>query len=152
MPIRIDNKQFVADVAAFAEMGKERMEDTMRTALSDMINDMQKREKDGGRMRVDTGFLRASGRGQIGSMPSGPSQKPADAPTGQYTGIYDNWNGKALVPTLYNMKLGDTFYWGWVAAYAPVREVYDLFMDGALQNWQGYVNTAVKKATDAKRT
>ena len=37
---------------------------------------------EGGRMRVDTGFLRASGQLSFNGMPTGPSIKPADAAPG----------------------------------------------------------------------
>lgn len=139
------DKSFSASVDAFVQQSKERMEVMQRFALADMINDMQLTTEKGGLMRVDTGFLRASGRGSLESWPSGNGVKPADAPVGQYTGIYDDYDGTALNAVLIDMKLGDTFYWGWIADYASTREVYDGFMDAALQNWQIYVNTAVKR-------
>lgn len=134
----------VADIESFITESEDRMLAVMRGSLRDMIEDMQKKRADGGRMRVDTGFLRASGRGALDGWPSGNGQKPADAPTGQYTGVYDNWEGSSLNVVLLDMKLGDTFYWGWVANYAPTREVYDGFMDAPIQNWQGYVNKRVE--------
>ena len=130
-----------ADIEDFVVKSNERLLSVMRGSLRDMIEDMQTPVKKGGRMRVDTGFLRASGRGSLEGFPSGVGEKPADAPTGQYTGIYDNFDGTALNAVLLNMELGDTFFWGWVARYAPLREIYDGFMDTALQNWQGYVTT-----------
>ena len=130
-----------ADIEDFVVKSNERLLSVMRGSLRDMIEDMQTPVKKGGRMRVDTGFLRASGRGSLEGFPSGVGEKPADAPTGQYTGIYDNFDGTALNAVLLNMELGDTFFWGWVARYAPLREIYDGFMDTALQNWQGYVSS-----------
>jgi hypothetical protein len=130
----------VADIEAFVKESEARMLAVVRLSLDDMINDMQTPTAKGGRMRVDTGFLRASGRGSLEGFPAGPNQKPAGAQTGQYTGHLDTYDGSALNAVLLNMKLDDTFYWGWVAAYAPTREVYDGFMDTAIQNWQSYVN------------
>ena len=84
----------------------------------------------GGRMRVDTGFLRASGIGQVGSMPTGPSVKPADAKPGQY-----NWANDGVTAALATVKYGDTFYFGWTANYARYRELYDGFMEASLMQW-----------------
>lgn len=141
----------VADLTAIIDRTEQKMNDVIVQSLAGMINDMQTPTKKGGRMRVDTGFLRASGRASLQGFPSGNGQKPADAPTGQYTGIYDDYDGSALNAVLLTMKPGDTFYWGWVANYAPVREVYDGFMDTALQNWQGYVDDAVRVVNKGAR-
>ena len=129
-----------ADIADFVQKSDARMLAVVRNSVRDMVEDMQVPTAKGGRMLVDTGFLRATGRAAIGSMPSGPNQKPAGAQTGQYTGHLDTYDGTALNAVLLNLKLGDTFFWGWTAAYAPVREIYDGFMDIPIQNWQNYVN------------
>ena len=134
---------FSAQVDSFVRETKERMLVMSQYALSDMIEDMQVPTKKGGRMRVKTGFLRASGRGAIGNWPEGNGVRPADAQPGQY-----GWDGQSLNAVLLDMKLGDTFYWGWVANYGAVRELYDGFMEAPLQNWQGYVNSAVKRVKD----
>lgn len=133
-------QSLVADIEEFVRQSEDRMLAVVRGSLRDMVEDMQTPTAKGGRMRVDTGFLRASGRASLEGFPSGPNQKPPGAPTGQYTGALDTYDGTALNAVLLSLKLDDTFYWGWVAAYAPVRELYDGFMDTALQNWQGYVN------------
>lgn len=130
-----------ADIEDFVVKSNDRLLAVMRGSLRDVVEDMQTPTGKGGRMRVDTGFLRASGRASLEGFPTGNGVQPANAPTGQYTGIYDDWTGDSVNAVLLNMELGDTFFWGWVARYAPVREIYDGFMDTALQNWQGYVNT-----------
>jgi hypothetical protein len=128
-----------ADIADFVAKSDARLLAVVRNSVRDMVEDMQTPTGKGGRMRVDTGFLRASGRAAIGSVPSGPNQKPAGAPTGQYTGALDTYDGTALNAVLLDLQIGETFFWGWTAAYAEVREVYDGFMDTAIQNWQNYV-------------
>lgn len=125
-----------ADIQKFVTKSDERLLAVMRGSLRDMVNDMQTTVREGGRMRVDTGFLWNSGGASLDGYPTGVSKRPEDAIAGQYA-----WNVSSLDAVLLNMKLGDTFFWGWVAEYAPVRETYDGFMDTALQNWQGYVNT-----------
>lgn len=134
-----------ADIDAFVRKSEDRLKAMYRYAISDMVNDMQTPVAKGGRMRVDTGFLRASAGASLEGMPSGNGQKPADAPTGQYTGAYDNFNVSSVTAVVANMNLGDTMYFGWVANYAPVRNTYDGFMDLPLQDWQGYVDRAVAK-------
>lgn len=141
-------QSFSATMNAWVKETEQRMLAVIQTAALDMVNDMQTPTAKGGRMRVDTGFLRASGRGAIGQMPSGPSQQPEGAPVGQYTGIYDDFDGYPLGAVIQDLKLGDTFYFGWTAAYAPVRNTYDGFMDTAIQNWQRYIDLAAKKVSD----
>ena len=136
---------FAAQIEEWVRETEQRMLATVQIAVQDLIKDMQTPVTKGGRMRVDTGFLRASGRASLTGWPSGPSQKPADAPTGQYTGIYDDFDAYPLGAVLLDLKLGDTLYFGWVAGYATVRNTYDGFMDIPVQNWQGYVNTAMRK-------
>lgn len=136
---------FAATIEEWVKETEARALAVTRDALNVMVNDMQQRTTDGGRMRVDTGFLRASGRAALGTMPSGPSQQPPGAPVGQYTGIYDDWDGQPLLAVLFDMNLGDTFFWGWTAAYAPVRNTYDGFMDTAVQNWQGYIDSSTNR-------
>lgn len=141
-------KSFSATISDWVRETEERMLATVQIAAQDLITDMQTPVAKGGRMRVDTGFLRASGRASLEGWPSGPSQKPEDAPVGQYTGIYDDFDAYPLGAVLLDMRLGDTLYFGWVAAYAPVRNTYDGFMDIPLQNWQGYIDRAAKKVSD----
>ncbi len=121
---------FTADVTQIVNATNEKLLDVMRQSLKDVVENSQTPVSKGGKMRVDTGFLRASGRASLEGWPSGNGVRPADAQAGQY-----EWEGASLNATLIQMQLGDTFYWGWVANYAPVREVYDGFMDGSLQNW-----------------
>lgn len=139
---------FTATIEDWVKETEARMLAVTRDSLNVMINDMQQRDSDGGLMRVDTGFLRLTGKAALNTIPSGPSQKPKDAPVGQYTGVYDTWDGQTLLAVLMDMKLGDTFYWGWTAAYAPVRETYDGFMDRPMQNWQGYIDSSTNRLRD----
>ena len=94
----------------------------------------------GGDMPVDTGFLRASGAGSLEGMPSGPSSNPQKLP--------HKYSDNSVVSALANLKLGDTFYFGWTADYALKTNVRYGFMDKAIQNWQGYVT---KNAEDAAK-
>lgn len=116
----------------------------MRESLSETVEATQQPMREGGRMRIDTGFLRTSGRANLNGLPSGASIRPADARPGQYT-----YDGESVDATLRQMKFGDTFYFGWTADYAGVRELYDGFMGTALQNWQQTVNGVVMRVKKA---
>lgn len=119
-----------ADIEYFVQESEDRLLAVARASIQDVVLNMQEPVAKGGRMRVDTGFLRNSGAAAIGSMPSGESERPSDAKPGQY-----NWTEDRLVAVLANLKIGDTFYWGWTANYARYRELYDGFMEAALQQW-----------------
>lgn len=125
----------VADIESFITKSEDRLLAVMRGSLRDMVEDMQVPVAKGGRMRVDTGFLRNSGRAALDGFPSGNGVRPANAKPGQF-----NWDGQSLNATLLQMKLGDTFFWGWIANYAQVRELHDGFMAVSIQNWQAYVS------------
>lgn len=119
-----------ADLQQFTDNAEAKMLAVVRDSIVDVVKNAQTPTAAGGRMRVDTGFLQKSGAGAIGSMPSGEAVRPKSARKGQYS-----WNGDNLDLTVSKMKLGDTFYWGWTANYAAVRELYDGFLEGALINW-----------------
>ena len=118
----------------FVTVSEQRMLAVTRQSLQDVINDAQTPVAKGGRMRVDTGFLRASGQASIGTMPSGPVRPDPGAKPGQY--ITDE---NAVVLQLGSLQLGQTFFFGWSANYAKYRELYDGFLDAALQRWESIV-------------
>lgn len=142
---------FAADVSAMVDRTEQKMLDVMRASLNDLVVNMQTPVAKGGRMRVDTGWLRASGRASLEGMPSGQGARPSDAPVGQYTGVYDNFDGSALNAVLLDMEFGDTFYWGWVANYAQYRELYDGFMEASIQHWPRYVAFAIDTVNKGSR-
>lgn len=119
-----------ADIEDFVRETKERMEAVVRASLNDVVENAQTPVARGGKMRVDTGFLRASGRASIGGWPSGPNIKPTTAGPNSFS-----YDGEAVVATLSKLKLGDTFFFGWTANYAQYRELYDGFLESSLQNW-----------------
>lgn len=116
-------------------------------ALDNMINDMQLSRDKGGRMPVDTGFLRSTGIAALNAMPSGPSEQTEAmrAVSGQYTGQFDTWNGNQLEAVLVDLKLGDTFFFGWTAVYANAQDTYTGFMSLPVQNWQIYIDDATRE-------
>lgn len=129
-----------ADIEAFVRKSETRLLAVVRNSLQDVVTDVQTPMAEGGRMRVDTGFLRASGRAATDGFPSGPNIKPTGATANSI--VYD---GQSVTAVLLDLKLGETFYFGWTADYAAVRELHDGFLETAMQNWQQYVNTNSEK-------
>ncbi len=119
-----------ADIEDFVKTSEERMLTIMRQSIRDVHDNAQQSAKKGGRMRVDTGFLRASGKGSLSGMPTGPGRGESKVPNS-----YPYDEGAGVIAALSKMKFGDTFYFGWTANYARYRELYDGFLEGALQHW-----------------
>lgn len=124
-----------ADIEQFVLKSQQRLEAVVKNSIQDVTEMAQTPVAKGGRMRVKTGFLRASGRASTEGFPSGPSVRPADAQDNSY-----EYNGEAVNALLINMNLGDTFYFGWTANYAAIREMRDGFLETATQNWQQFIN------------
>lgn len=118
-----------ADIEDFVAVSEKRMLAIMRQSIQDTVDNAQVPVAKGGRMRVDTGFLRASGSGSLVGMPTGPGRGELTAPNSY------SYDGEPLVGVLGKMKFGDTFHFGWVANYARYRELYDGFLEAALRNW-----------------
>lgn len=120
-----------ADMQHIADVGEDRMLLVMKASLQDVSHEANLAAGKGGRMRVDTGFLRASAGASLSGMPSGQSEKPE----GAKPGMFPDDSGTSVAAALIDMELGDQFYFGWTAAYARYREIYDGFLEGAMQNW-----------------
>lgn len=91
---------------------------------------------EGGRMPVDTGFLRSSFSVSFNSMPTGPSR---GAPDGSYAAAEYTMQLAGFTP-------GVTIYGGWTASYAGKMEHRYGFARGAAQNWPLIVRQVVADA------
>tara|TARA_R110000851_G_scaffold66998_4_gene151134 strand:- start:1519 stop:1953 length:435 start_codon:yes stop_codon:yes gene_type:complete len=117
-----------------------------RRSIFDMIEDVQTPTQQGGRMRVDTGFLRISGLASLNSLPAGLGKGRKRAKN--EVGVLDEYSGNVgeqVNITLGKMEIGDAFYFGWTANYAVYREAFDGFLETGLQKWQSYVDENVRK-------
>lgn len=133
------NYTLVADVEEIIAVCEVRMTDMVRQSLQDMINDMQTPTAKGGKMRVKTGFLRASGQASLNGMPTGPSRPVTDGPS-NYRSPDEYSSVSSVSLALAQLEIGATFFFGWTANYARYREAYDGFLEAAIQNWRQYVN------------
>jgi hypothetical protein len=135
-------KNFEAQVTEIARKTQARILAVQRMSIQTAIDEMQTPVAKGGNMRVDTGFLRASGAMSLTGMPTGPSRNDASEPNS----VPYNEDTPAL--TLAKVQLGDRVYWGWTANYARYREYRDGFMRTVLQRWQRIVDGTVIKALE----
>jgi hypothetical protein len=122
--------EFEKQVTSWARKSEMRLEAVLKTAVQDMVEDAQTPRDKGGRMPVDTGFLRNSGNASINKLPSGGSSP----------------SNMSAVPMVINKaKIGDTIYFGWTANYAQYMEAKYAFMRLAAQRWGQFVKMAARR-------
>lgn len=90
---------------------------------------------EGGKMPVDTGWLRNSMKASLTGIPSGPGKGD---PKGSYS-----YDPAGVTLTIAGTKIGDTIYAGWTANYAVFMEFKYGFQRSAAQQWQGIVTQVV---------
>lgn len=124
---------FTAQIESFAAKSKAKIELVFKQSAQDVFEIAQRPVAKGGRMPVDTGFLRNS---FVAGLNGSTSLSGADA--------------YALV--IAGADLGDVVFGGWTAEYArhieygTSRMVGRHFALGAAQEWQRIVAANVEKA------
>lgn len=117
---------FTAQIKAFADRAKEKMEAVVKQSAQEVFSIAQTPKAQGGRMPVDTGFLRNS---LIASLNGSTVGGGADA----------------YVLAVAGAELGDTIFAGWTANYARFMEygtsktTANFFMLSAAQQWGAIV-------------
>lgn len=133
------NYNFTAQVDGIIAKTEKRMLALQRESIQRTVDDAQLPVAKGGRMRVDTGYLRASGQGSLTGMPTGTIRDK----TKDYK--VDPSGANSVVVELSKMDLGATFFFGWTANYAKYREAYDGYLEGAVQKWQQTVDAVTEE-------
>ena len=117
---------FTAQIKAFTDRAHEKLEAVVKQSAQEVFSIAQTPVAQGGRMPVDTGFLRNSLVAELnGATVSG--------------GV------DAYVLAVASMDLGDVVFGGWTANYARFQEYGAqgregrFFMLGAAQQWQAIV-------------
>lgn len=142
---------FGKQVAGYVETYKKRLRATAREATQETVAIATKPRAKGGRMRVDTGFLRASGVAAVGQMPSGPTTNEGntDYGDGEREGLPDKQvSGEPIAVTLlrWDPNTGKPLFYGFTANYARPREYKDGFLRGATELWPDTVDKAAREA------
>lgn len=129
---------FAAAVGDWCKGVEGAVEAIFKMSVQDVVGEMQKVRGAGGRMRIDTGFLRASLLGSTAAMPSiDPDARPVEGAS--YPA------GEQVELTIAGLALGQPFYAGYTASYAAAREYGargqppDAFVRTAAQGWQAIV-------------
>lgn len=117
---------FTAQIKAFADRTQEKIEAVVKQSAQEVFTIAQTPKAQGGRMPVDTGFLRNS---LIASLNGSTVGGGADA----------------YVLAVAGAELGDTIFAGWTASYARFMEYgtsktpANFFMLSAAQQWGAIV-------------
>lgn len=141
------NKDFGVKLDKIIANTEKKMFAVFKDSFQDLIEEASTPLSAGGKMRVDTGFLRSTGSGAINEIPEGESvgRKRNPGEIGVLS-EYSNYNFTSSLQTLLvKMRPEDTIYWGWSANYASVREFYDGFLISACQNWRTYVDNNTRR-------
>lgn len=123
---------FQAQVKAFADRAEEKLEAVIKKSAEEVFEIAQRPKAQGGRMPVDTGFLRNS---LVASLDGGTVGGGTEAYTLAISG----------------MELGQTIFGGWTAEYALHQEYGTAYMPGnfymlgAAQEWQSIVARNAEK-------
>lgn len=129
---------FQKQVQAQTRLVRRRMKAVRDQSTLDVVNRAQRKRTEGGRMRVDTGFLRSSGKARANQMPSGDNVNPGDETF--------KWDDEQLSRVLVENGLGNVIFFGWTANYARPREYEDSFLRLAVQKWGRIVDKNAKRA------
>jgi len=132
------------DIENFTKKYETRLKRVFGASVQELAEEANEPVGKGGRMRVDTGFLRSSLKGQRNTMPSGAGE-PTKGQTYSKTDSLDGAEESSLLAELLRWKAGDKFYLGWSANYARVREYKDGFVRYAAQRWEQIVKDNAKK-------
>lgn len=131
-------KSATATVASWVARSKKGLLAVRNESVKRLIQDAQLSDDKGGRMRIDTGFLRSSGQLSFTGMPTGPVRGETDAAPNQY-----NFDVSPIALKLAGAGLDDTLFFGWTAEYARYREWHDGFLRIAVQKWPNIVDSVV---------
>jgi hypothetical protein len=123
--------QFQAQIDDWVKTSEARMSAVVKTSAQKMGEEVTKPIPQGGRLPVDTGYLRASFSASVNSIPSGAGgTKFAMSP---------------IVLAIAKLKIGDRLIMGFGASYAKYMEARYAFVRSSVQNWPQYVKHSVSE-------
>lgn len=131
--------EFSASIASWVAKSEKLIEAVVKESSQRVVNEMQKSRASGGRIPVDTGFLRAS------LVPS--INVTAVTLRENAGGVVSGDPDSQVALKLAGMKLGDTFYAVYGANYAAAVNYGSQgrapagFVEGATSQWSTIVNS-----------
>lgn len=138
------NKKFTGVIDKFIVNTEELMLDVVKNSIQDLVEEATIPVKAGGKMPVDTAFLRKSGTGAINELPVGETEGRRRMP-GEVGELYESNPSEDVKSILAKLKLGDTFYYGWTARYAIYQEFKHGFLVSACAKWQNFIDNNIRK-------
>lgn len=129
-------RTFSAQVEDWVRKSKARSTAVFRESVSRVGEQAQTTVHEGGKMPIDTGFLRASYSVSLNGMPFGQSNNPG----GQFA-----YKQEPVDLTIAGAQVGDSIWGGWTANYAKFMEERYGFMRSAAQSWQQIVDGVVRE-------
>ena len=118
-------------IAEWVAKSQARLDAVWKTAAQDIAREVQTPRAKGGRMPVDTSFLRNSFAANINAKPSGNGNS--------------TYSEGPVSIVINRAKIGDTVVFGWNTNYAVYMEAKYSFVRHAAQNWQQIVIKAAQK-------
>jgi len=131
-------RSFSTAVDRWTRKSQNRASAIFRESAQRLVEEVQTPQAQGGRLPVDTGFLRASFRISLDGMPFGQNRNPGKQPFG--------YNPGEVSVRIAGAEVGDTIWGGWTAEYAPHMENRYAFLRMGAQNWGGIVRQVVAEA------
>lgn len=136
-------QKFTAQVHEIIRKNSRLMTMVAQESTQRLIHRAQVPKAKGGKMPVDTGFLRASGRLSLTGVPTGPVR--GDPNRGK-----DAYKSPDSVE-ISGFKLGRSIFWGWTAIYARRQELRNGFLSSPIRQWQKIVDGVVRDLRDRMR-
>lgn len=124
-------KSFKSQIDKWTTLSQNRMEAVFRQSAQDLGIEVNNPKAKGGKLPVDTGFLRASFGAQVNGTPKGSGT--------------NDFNPQALIVAIQRAVLGDEITFGYSANYAKKQEAVNGFIRLNVQEWPQIVTKAVKK-------
>lgn len=130
---------FTAQISNWVTKSERNIEAVVKESSQRVISTMQEPRASGGRMPVDTGFLRASLVPSLNIVTVSSRENPD-------TGFH-NFDNNQVALKLAGLELGDTFYAVYAANYAAAQNYGTQgrapagFVEGAAAQWQTIVNS-----------
>ena len=145
-------QSFSAQVHEIVLRNSALMEVIAKESTQRLIHIAQTPKTKGGKMPLDTGFLRASGRLSLTGMPTGPTRGEKAAGRrakgrGKKAKAANAARQTYSAPdslTITGFALGMSLFFGWTAVYARRQNLYSGFLDSAIRQWQKIVDDVVR--------
>lgn len=134
-------RDFASQVKAFADKAQRRQLAIFRESAQRVAQRANVPQAQGGKLPVNTGFMRASQAGSVSGMPAGPGK-------GEPGRLYNAPLGQPVELAILQARIGGTVHIGWTANYARFMEARYGFMRSEAQNWGSIVNDVT---TEVKR-